>query len=117
MTGPLLLQYDTVIHHYLVPNEICNYAAVSSIRTSKVIRLIYRFAGHVVFASDACSVEGNRNALSANVRKRVGRTLLPFPTDYDMILEGIDQMQDKFARHARSIDLYRHHDIPFATTY
>ena len=58
-----------------------------------------QYTHSINFASDACEFRGDRRALSENLRKRVDLTLSPFPTDYDMIAEGVSHLSKDFLRH------------------
>jgi len=58
--------------------------------------------GHgVVFESDACDIQGDIRALSTDTRKRVDRTLSPFPTNYDMIDEALEEISEDIIRHMK----------------
>jgi len=50
------------------------------------------FRHEVYFASDTCDIRGDRRALTDDTRKRVDRSLSPFPSDFDMIDEALEEI-------------------------
>lgn len=67
-----------------------------------------QYSHSINFTSDACEFRGDRRALSDNFRKRVDLTLSPFPTDYDMITEGVSHLSEDFFRHIEGVDYQRY---------
>lgn len=67
------------------------------------------FTHNINFASDACTIDGDRRALSEGTRKRIDNTLLPFPADFIMVEEGVRQMEDNFMDHIESIHMSQLH--------
>ncbi len=68
-----------------------------------------RFTHDISFASDACNLLGDRRAISDGFRKRLDLTLRPFPTDFDMISEGVTHISDDFLRHIKRLDYERYY--------
>ena len=68
-----------------------------------------QYTHSINFASDACEFRGDRRALSENLRKRVDLTLSPFPTDYDMIAEGVSHLSKDFLKHIEQVDYERYY--------
>lgn len=73
-----------------------------------------RYTHEIHFASDACTFQGDRRALSEVVRKRINNLLLPFPTDYDIIAEGFGKMEANFYDHVDRLDLRRYFERSIA---
>ena len=54
------------------------------------------FSYNTDFYSDACTFQGDREALADGVIKRLDHTLLPFPSDYEMTVEALNNIYEKF---------------------
>jgi len=59
------------------------------------------FRHEVTFASDACNLQGDRRALSDDTRKRIDLSLSPFPTDFDMIDEALEEISRDIINYMR----------------
>lgn len=68
-----------------------------------------RYTHDISFASDACDLQGDRRALSDGQRKRVDLTLRPFPSDFEMIAEGVRHISDDFLGHIKRLDYERYY--------
>lgn len=97
---------EAVISEYLRTKSALLAATVETINFNDGAIISQERFNHVIsFESDACTIEGDRRAIPDGIRKRIDNTLLPFPTDYDMINDGLSKINDDFLYHLRKIDL------------
>ncbi len=59
------------------------------------------FGHNIVFSSEACTLRGDRRALSSETRKRTDLTLSPFPSDFDMIDEALEEISEDIVKYMK----------------
>ena len=57
------------------------------------------FTHEIDFNSDACTFRGDRRAISNTVIKRIDHVLLPFPSDVQLVSEGLENIHADYIRY------------------
>ncbi len=109
-------KYKAFITEYIRTKDARVNGLIRTTDFGKGLLLSEEFFTHDInFASDACTFRGDREALSDSLIKRVDHVLLPFPTDGEIMEEGMRAMIANFERHIRNLSFEHMYDDDLVT--